>query len=201
MVTAVGCVLVSLASAGCSSSSPASTPTTTSTVVAPSIPPAPATAAVADPSIPGIGATRHDWDATHAPNANFNNGMVYGDDDSLPSYLSNQGAVYFGVSDLGTGRIQVYYLNMHTVDRDGALAQVRQELPSDATVAWDLNLDQCYRVAFNSATLDAAGHYMAEVQIEDIQEGGSPAISPHRFNQASFQLDAAGSPPTPDIGC
>jgi hypothetical protein len=32
-------------------------------------------------------------------------------------------------------------LNMHTVERDGALARVRQELPSDATVAWDLNID------------------------------------------------------------
>jgi hypothetical protein len=30
--------------------------------------------------------------------------------------------------------------------------------PSDATVAWDLKLDQCYHVAFNSATLEAAGH-------------------------------------------
>lgn len=120
---------------------------------------------------------------------------------SLPSYLALNGAVYVQVSDMGTGRIQMYALNMHPVNRDAALARVRQELPSDATVAWDLTLDECYRVTFDSATLRTAGPYMAEVQLEDIQGDGTRAPDPHRFNQASFHLDAAGSPPNPDIGC
>jgi hypothetical protein len=43
--------------------------------------------------------TRADWDASHTPNAAFNNGMVYGYDPSLPSYLSSNGAVYIAVID------------------------------------------------------------------------------------------------------
>jgi hypothetical protein len=163
--------------------------------------PPPATSAVQRPSIPGIGATRADWNASHTPNAAYNNGFVYGDDPSLPSWLAPNGGVYIQVSDLGTGRIQVYAMNMHAVDRDGGLARVRQELPSDATVAWDLMLDECYRVAFNSATLQAAGPYMAEAQLEDIQKDGTRAPDPRRFNQASFTLYGAGTPPNPEIGC
>jgi hypothetical protein len=127
--------------------------------------------------------------------------MDYGDDPSLPSYLTTNGAEYSAVSDQGTGRIQVYELRMHTVDADEVLRRVRQELPSDATVAWDLTFDQCYRVAFNSPTLQAAGHYMAEVLLAYIQEDGTTATSPDRFNIASFWLDEAGSPPNPENGC
>jgi hypothetical protein len=199
VAVAVGCLLVSAVAAACSSRSPGSTSSTPpSTSAAASLP---ATSAVQDESIPGIGATREKWDASHTPNAANNNGSDYGDDPSLPSYLTTNGAEYSGVDDQGTGRIQVYDLRMHTVDGDEVLRRVRQELPSDATVAWDLTLNQCYRVAFNSPTLQAAGHYMAAVRFEYIQEDGTPATSPDRFNIASFWLDEAGSPPNPEKGC
>jgi hypothetical protein len=182
VAVAVGCVLVS-AAAGCSSRSPWwSTPSTpASTSAAASLP---ATSAIQDESIPGIGATRAAWDASHTPNAANNNGSAYGDDPSLPSYLTNDGAVYSDVGDLGTGRIQVYDLSMHTVDGDEVLRRLRQELPSDATVTWDLTRDQCYRVAFNSPTLQAAGRYMAEAELQYIQQDGTTATSPDRFNHA-----------------
>jgi hypothetical protein len=198
VAVAVGCVLVS-AAAGCSSRSPGSTPSTPASTSA--VAPLPATSAVQGESIPGIGATRAAWDASHTPNAANNNGSVYGDDPSLPEYLTPSGAVYSEVSDQGTGRIQVYELSMHTVDPPEVLRRVRQELPSDATVAWDLSFDQCYRVAFNSPTLQAAGHYMAEVLLAYIQEDGTTATRPDRFNIASFWLDEAGSPPNPEKGC
>jgi hypothetical protein len=193
VVFAVGCVLVS-ASAGCSSGLPGSTPASTLAL-------APVISAVKDPSIPGIGATRADWDASHTPNAAFNNGMVYANDPSLPSYLAANGAVYIEVFDLGTERIQTYQVNMHTSARDQALARVQRELPSDAKIAWDLTLNHCFRVAFASATLEAAGHYMAEVQLEDLKVDGATAMGPHTFNQAKFQLDVAGSPANPQIDC
>jgi hypothetical protein len=60
---------------------------------------------------------------------------------------------------------------------------------------------ECYHVAFNSATLEAAGYYMAEVQLEYIQQDGTKATSPDRFNVATFWLDEAGSPPNPASGC
>jgi hypothetical protein len=193
---AVGCVLVS-AAAGCSSRSPGSTPSTPASTSA--VAPLPATSAVEDASVPGIGATRAAWDESHTPNAVDTNG--YGDDPSLPEYLTPSGAVYSQVDDKGTGRIQVYALNMHTVDRFQVLPRVRQELPSDVTVAWDLMRDQCYRVAFNSPTLQAAGDYMAEVQLQYIQEDGTMATSSDGFNQAVFWLDGAGSPPDREDGC
>lgn len=200
---AVGCVLVS-AAAGCSSRSAGSAPSTPARTSA--VAPLPATSAVQDESIPGIGvpgigATRAAWDASHTPNAANNNGSDYGDDPSLGSYLAPSGAVYHDVRDLGTGRIQVYTLNMHTVDRFEVLRRVWQELPSDAKVAWDLAFDHCYRAAFNSTTLQAAGHYMADVQLEYIQEDGTRATSPDTFNIAYFWLDGAGSPPNPETGC
>jgi hypothetical protein len=189
VVMAVGCVLVS-AAAGCSQASPLSTPTTSES----------APSAVEGPSIPGIGATRHDWDASHAPNG-ASEGHAYGHDPSLPEYVSVNGAVYSDVDDWGTGRIQWYSLNMHTVEGPEVLRRIRPELPSDATVAWDLRLPQCYHLAFNSATLEAAGHYMAEVQLEYIQEDGKKATNPDKFNVATFWLDDAGSPPNPASGC
>jgi hypothetical protein len=72
VVIAVGCVFVA-ASAGWSSGLPATTTPSTPAL-------APVTSAVKDPLIPGIGATRADWDAAHTPNAAFNNEKVYGDD-------------------------------------------------------------------------------------------------------------------------
>ena len=207
VVMAVGGVLIS-AAAGCSSSSPQSAPSTSASASA--VAPLPETSAVAPPqeasavqdeSIPGIGATRAAWNAAHTPNAANGNGSVYGNDPSLPSYLSDNGAVYRDVDDQGTGRIQTYALNMHTVEGAEVLRRVRQELPSDAKVAWDLMLAQCYQVAFNSATLAAAGHYMPEVRLEYVQEDGTKARSPDRFNIALFWLEGAGSPPNPDSGC
>jgi hypothetical protein len=187
---AVGCVLVGAAAVGCSSRSLGGIPST--------VAPLPATSA-----IQGIGATRAKWDASHTPNWAKDNGSAYGDDPSLPSYLTDNGAVYSEVDDQGTGRIQTYNLNLHTVEPDGVLLRVRQELPSDATVAWDLTFDQCYLVAFNSPTLQAAGHYMTDAQLEYIQEDGTRATSPDRFNHASLWLGEAGSPPpkASDVGC
>ena len=102
--------------------------------------PRPAASAVQDESIPGIGATRgRAWDDSHTPNAAGANG--YGDDPSLPEYLTPSGAVYSYVDDRGTGRIQSYNLIMHPVDQLEVLRRLRQELPSDATVAWNLVLD------------------------------------------------------------
>ncbi|ORW19190.1 hypothetical protein AWC19_17350 [Mycobacterium palustre] len=159
----------------------------------------PAGSAVGDESIPGIGATRAGWDDSHTPNSAIPNG--YGRDLSLPEYLAPGGAVYTDVSDHGTGRIQVYSLNMHTVDRFEVLRRVWRELPPDAKVAWDLLRDRCYRVAFNSPTLQAVGDFMAEVQLQYIQEDGRKAMTSDRFNQALFWLDAAGSPPDRADGC
>jgi hypothetical protein len=192
VVIAVGCV--SIGAAGCSSGLPGST-------AASATPVAPTTSAVKDPLIPGIGATRADWDASHTPNPAFNKGMVYGENPGLPTYLAAHGAIYIEVFDLGTGRIQSYNLNMRAAGRHQALARVRQELPSDAKVAWDLRLNHCYRVAFASATLEAAGHYMAEVQLDFLKADATTAMSPHSFNRGSFQLDVAGSPPNPVINC
>jgi hypothetical protein len=193
---AVGCVLVS-AAAGCSSRSPGSTPSTPANTSA--VAPLPATSAVQGESVPGIGATRAAWDDSHTPNAADTNG--YGDDPSLPEYLAASGAVYSEVDDKGTGRIQVYALNMHTSDRSAVLPRVRQELPSDATVAWYVMRDQCYRVAFNSPTLQAAGDYMAEVQLQYIQEDGTKLTNSDSLNQAVFWLNGAGSPPDREDGC
>ncbi len=194
-----GCVLVSAAT-GCSSRtwrSAPSTPASTSAVAPP-----PATSAVQHKSLPGVGATRGAWDASHPPNAANNDGSVYDNDPSLPSYLTPDGAVYSYVDDQGTGRIQSYNLNMRTSDLHEVLSRIRyEELPSDATVAWDQTLNHCYRVAFNSATLEAAGHYMAAVQLEYVQEDESWATSPNRFNVASIWLEEAGSPPNPEAGC
>ena len=206
VVMAVGCVISAVA--GCSSNSPQSAPSTSASVSA--VVPPPKTSAVAplaetsavqDESIPGIGATRAAWNARHTPNGANGNGSVYGRDPSLPSYLSDNGAIYTDVDDHGTGRIQTYSLNMHTIEGADVLRRVVQELPSDAKVAWDLMLGQCYQVAFNSATLEAVGQYTPEVRLEYIQEDGTKARSPDRFNVAQFWIEGAGAQPNPDSVC
>jgi len=159
---------------------------------------------VADPSIPGLGATRNDWDASHTQNPDFDNDEVFGYDPRLPRYLSANGAVYIAVLDEdlnGTTRIDSYMLNMQRdANRDDALARVRQELPSDLTVAWELPLEKCYRVAFNSPKLGAMQR-MALVQLEHIEDNGSLEVNPHTFDQASFTLGTVGASPDPDIDC
>jgi hypothetical protein len=191
----VACCVIS-AAAGCSSRSAASAPPSASAVARP-LP----MSAIQDESFPGIGATRTYWDASHTPNAANNDGSAYGNDPSLPSYLAPTGAVYGGVNDGGTKRIQVYDLNMLPVDGSEMLRRVRRELPSDVTAAWDLTFDQCYRLAFNSATLQAAGQYMVDVQLEYVQQDGSRRTSPDMFNHAWIWLDKSGSPPNPETDC
>jgi hypothetical protein len=191
---AIGCVLVG-AAAGCSRS-PASTSAAPASSAVTLLP---AASAIQGESLPGIGATWAAWGDSHTPNMAAPN--AYGRDPSLPGYLTPGGAVYSDVSDLGTGRIHAYSLNMHTVDRFEVLRRVWQELPPDAAVAWDLMSDRCYRVAFNSPTLRAAGDFMAEVQLQYIQADGKKATSSDRFNQALFRLDRAGSPPDTAQGC
>jgi hypothetical protein len=198
MAVGIGCVVVGVAT-GCSSPSPGSAPRAPASVSAVAL--RPAMSAIQEQSIPGVGATRANWDAMHALNALSDTGSDYGDDPSLPPYVTNNGAVYKEVKDLGTERIQAYYLAMHTVDAQEVLRQLRQELPPDASIAWDLTRDQCYRVAFNSPTLQVAGGYMVEAELQYIQQDGTPATSPDRFNIASFWLDEAGSPPDPDKDC
>jgi hypothetical protein len=201
VVIAVGCVSV-VAAAGCSSGSAVSAHGTSASASATT----PATAVVNAPPISGIGATRTDWEASHTRNEavgpnSEKDGGAYGVDPSLAPYLAPGGAVYVSVSDLGTERIQIYVLNLHTSDRDRALARVRQELPSDATPAWDLTLNECFRATFNSATLRSAGPYMAEVQLDDVKEDGTSSPNPRRFNRALFTLYTAGTPPNPDTEC
>jgi hypothetical protein len=106
-------VLISAAT-GCSSNSSVSTPSPPASASA--VAPLPATSANQDESIPGIGATRAAWDASHTPNAAKHNGSAYGYDPSLRSYLSDNGAVYSDVDDWSTGKIRWYSLNTHTVE-------------------------------------------------------------------------------------
>jgi hypothetical protein len=191
VAVAVGCVLVG-AVAGCSSPAQGSAPASTSSA---------ASVQVRGELITGIGAARANWDASHFVNPASNNGADYGNDPSLASYLTENGAVYRDVDDSGTDRVHSYTLAMHTIDAQQALRQLRQELPADATVAWDLPRDRCYRVAFNSPSLQAAGKFMAEAQLQYIQPDGTPAMSPDRFNLASIWLEDVGTPPDPEKGC
>jgi hypothetical protein len=42
---------------------------------------------------------------------------------------------------------------------------------------------------------------MAEAELQYIQEDGTAATSPDRFNTASIWLEDVGSPPDPEKGC
>ena len=171
---AVGVVAVtSLLTISCQKDS---SPTAGDTVQTSAAPTSASPAVLRDPSIPGIGATRADWDASHRPTPSFDNGMVYGYDPSLPRSLADQGQVYFAVQDAETKtgrRITHYFLNIKASDRADAIERVKQELPSYAAEASHLNLDSCYRVQFKSPTLEAAqpGN-MVEVQIQFMQDDG-----------------------------
>lgn len=191
---AIGCILIG-AVAGCSSHSLGSAPVNTSSAAVR------AASTIRSELITGIGATRANWDGSHALNPASDSGADYGNDPGLASYLTENGAVYRDVDNAGTDRVHSYTLAMHTFDAQQALRQLRQELPPDATVAWDVSLDRCYRVAFKSASLEAAGGFMAEAQLQYIQQDGTPATSPDRFDLASIWLEDVGSPPDADKGC
>ncbi len=172
---------------------------TTDATPAPAMPTA---RSVKDPSIPGLGATREDWDASHTPTPGLNPEGAFGSDPTLPTYVANKGAVYAAVTDeqiYGLSRITGYTLHMHSVDRQEALARARQELPADSSMVWELKLDQCYRVGFESPELAKFGR-MAMVQLQEFQPGGLTTDS-SRYNEADFEAFAAGSHSDPSIGC
>ncbi|AFA72317.1 hypothetical protein GPOL_c12620 [Gordonia polyisoprenivorans VH2] len=150
----------------------------------------------------GLGSTTEQWDAAHQENSFFNNGQVYGDDPSLPDYLANHGAVYFGVQFIGD-TVYGYSLNMHTLDKTAAIARAQQELPDDAVQTWEIPLSGCVRVAFTSQKLkEALGSPTVNVDLADIQSDGSSHPSPTEFNQEQFASGGlASATPNPDFGC
>lgn len=197
---AIASLLVGVLLSACSSPAP----TKSGQDGADATPPSAATAArtVKDPSIPGLGATREDWDASHTPTPGLDPEGAFGSDPTLPTYVANRGAVYAAVSDdqiYGVRRITGYMLHMHSVDRQEALARVRQELPADASMVWELKLDQCYRVGFESPELAAFGR-MAMVQLQNFQPGGLTS-DPTTYNEADFEATSAGSHSDPSIAC
>jgi hypothetical protein len=108
--------------------------------------------------------------------------------------------VFFGPGDDGVERIDTFTLNLHLPDRDVALARVRQELPADATVAWDQELGQCYLAEFTGPTLETVAH--AKVKVELLKrESGTLAPHPREFNQAVVDLVPVDLPPSPGLGC
>ena len=151
-------------------------------------------------ALTGIGASSAQWEASHTPNPTFDNGRVYGNDPSLPSYLSNHGAVYIDVRR-ASDRIVSYDLNMKPADLSDVIERVRRELPPDATLVWSQQMDTCYRVNFESPTLTSIFHASETIELVDIGPDGANTADSGVFNQAEFMTPGIVSTPDPDFGC
>ena len=160
----------------------------------------PSATSPAIPALTGIGATTAQWDASHTPNPFFDNGRVYANDPTLPSYLANHGAVYIAVQRAGD-RIVSYDLNTEPAALANAIERVRRELPPDATLVWTQPLDTCYRVNFESPTLTSIFHASETIELVDIGRDGANVADPGVFNQAEFMMPGLISTPDPSFGC
>lgn len=104
------------------------------------------------PGLPGIGATRAHWEATHQRAPGFSPGMAFG-----PMFLSESGRgsnpTYAAV--VGDDRIQHYSVQLPTpgVPFDIARARALRELPPDAREVRTRRLTECRMVHYRSATL------------------------------------------------
>ncbi len=109
-------------------------------------PAAPQPIQVVDEGLPGIGALREHWNATHVEARGFAPGRVYG-----PNLAGGQ-PIYASV--LGDERIFAYALHFPPATSwNTALALARLELPADAREVATRNLGACRMVRYRSATL------------------------------------------------
>lgn len=107
--------------------------------------------AVAEPGLPGIGATRAHWESTHRRAPGFAPGVVFG-----PMIESAEGEdfgpKYAGV--MGDERIYTYALNLpRGTSFEVARMLVRGELPSDAREVRTRRLRACRMIRYRSATM------------------------------------------------
>lgn len=103
-----------------------------------------------DEGLPGFGATRTRWDATHQSVGGFAAGAAYG-----PMLRSTEdrgfNPTYAGV--FGRDRILSYIMNLPpNTSFDAARARVRRELPADAREVRTRRLRQCRMVRYRSPT-------------------------------------------------
>jgi len=144
-----------LALAGCSSSSTSSASSQAGVVTT-----TPAAATTAAPTtsdtsgLSGFGANRAPWDAAHVADTRFAAGSTYDADPRLGESERFDDAYYAVLHD--QGRVSGYQQRFPrgTTVRKALAAVRQQDMPADATVVWQRELDTCYQVQFRSATLD-----------------------------------------------
>lgn len=133
------------------------------------------------PGLPGIGATRAHWEATHQRAPGFTPGMAFG-----PMFRSENGRsfnpTYAMVS--GDDRIQSYSLQLPSpgVAFDVARARVLRELPPDAREVRTRRLSECRMVRYRSATLRrlfAGERHRGDVEVSYFSPGHD-AFDPRR---------------------
>ena len=122
-----------------------------------------AASAIQEQSIPGVGATRANWDASHAPNPANDNGSDFGHDSSLPSYLTPNGAVY-RYGERSRDWKDPVLRPEHACSRwsSGCFGSCRQELPSDSTVGMGSTVRPVLSPGFQQPDPAGRRQFMAE---------------------------------------
>jgi hypothetical protein len=114
--------------------------------------------------VTGFGATDAVWDASHAPDSDFDPGAVYNPDPSLPQLNGHTGAQYATVLHQN-GQVTNYYFNFRSEPIAAAKSDVfAQNFPGDAHEVWFAVKDTCAQMPVQS---DAVGQALSAPAIGD----------------------------------
>lgn len=172
--------------------------------VAQSAPPATLPASPAALALTGFGATEADWRAHHRLDELHGAGRAYDPDPSLPQVNGHVGDRYILVQ-IDSGRVDGYTLKLVHSALAAAIDAAKRELPADATVVWQRQLDLCYQIELSSAAVgkslaplgDGQGMLLVEFESDDI--GGQIVYNANDITSATFSAvvfpTAADGPP------
>lgn len=149
-----------------------------------------------EPGLPGIGATRAHWEATHRRVPGFTPGAVFGP--MVPS-SEGDGVAPAYATVFGDDRILLYTVNMPRGTTFAmARARMLRELPPDAREVRTRRLPQCRMVRYRSPTMRRI--FGSESHRGDVEVGYFSA-DPDRFDPRRVTMTTIGFYVSEDIDC
>ncbi|MCM3886136.1 hypothetical protein [Frankia sp. R82] len=157
-----------------------------------------ATAATTAEHLPGIGATKADWNASHVMDTHGTTvpGCCFNPIPSLSKTAGENVDAYYTVNYAGN-RVISYSMRFVPISIDTANARVLAELPGDARTAWTRTLGTCRQSEFVSPTLarllgpapvgDTTGGVFVEFD-SDEHNGGQSVYDPAEVDTALLSL-------------
>jgi hypothetical protein len=160
---------------------------------------APHPVAPTNAQIQGYGALDATWEAHHERATTGTPGSTYDPDPTVDTSWGASPYRYVAVAHRH-GRVISYLLQFAPqTSRANAIARARAELPGDARIMWQKQLNSCYQIEFHSAALataiplDLTGGYVT-VELNHYDKESNPLSDTSVIQQAAFSTTIERTP-------